>query len=160
MTDAAMSPVKPRVLGSPEQTVVELIDANKGAKKAAHVVERSKTVIYAWTDADAGRPVPYWAIRELTAASRCTAAAEDLAALAGAMIVPALPEVQGELGRIIAATVKETCEAATKAVDVGADGVITPTESHDAEREAIEAIHALSGWVEYLRMRRRVHNQE
>ncbi len=85
----SFKPYKPREYASTKDVVTRLIDQAGGIKRAAFVLERSPTQTLAYSDPATADQISFDQVRHLVAATDAIAAAEDLAALAGGVFLPA-----------------------------------------------------------------------
>ena len=157
---AAIHPTKPRNPHTRHAAYLVLVEAVGGFKEAAYILGRSESLVHAWGDPDSGREPPVWAVEALTIAAESPAMVEHLAKLIGAMVVPAAPEMDGELGRSLAATMKELAEGISAAADAMVDGIVTPAENRCIRQEFAEADVAARLTIRLLDLDYRAHNQE
>jgi hypothetical protein len=129
--------MKVREPGSTKDVVTRTVE-QAGAKRAAFLLDRSKTTVYAYGDPDEPDQISFDQMRRLVAGSRATAPAEDLASLAGGFFVPG--EIEEDcLHKLAARSVKEWGEAIAAIFAACQD----PARRSDALRELDEAMRAV-----------------
>ena len=79
---------KPRQPGTTKEVVSQLIEQAGGPKRAAVSIGVEIAQAYAFTDPAQNKEIKYDQVRRLVLATGATAAAEDLAALAGGVFIP------------------------------------------------------------------------
>jgi hypothetical protein len=118
----AFRPMKPRASGSTKDVVTRLVDESGGLKEAAFRLERGVSVVAAYTDPDHPQHINYDQVRRLTG-PESTAAAEDLASLAGGVFLP-LVGVECTFQQAIAASAIEQGELVAAVIQAQQDGRI------------------------------------
>ena len=113
-------PTKPRLYGTEEAVVADLIGDAGGAKQAAHAIGRSPTQVYAYSDPDAPDRIVYGDVRRLVELSGSLAPAEDLAALAGGYVT-AVEASDASLEALLAQGEREHGEAMARLIGLFGD---------------------------------------
>lgn len=115
-------PYKPRTPGSTKAVVKELINQSGGIDAAALILDRSTTSVQAYSDHNAEQGISFDQVRRLTLSkNRPTAAAEDLALLAGGVFVP-LGDPKECFHSLAAHSAREYGEFASVMLDALRDG--------------------------------------
>jgi hypothetical protein len=84
----AFKPVKERPYGEPKSVVAALFEEAGGVPAVMELLELSRTRVYALADPDSSNEISYARVARLTEATGATAAAKDLAYLAGGIFMP------------------------------------------------------------------------
>lgn len=84
----AFKPVKERPYGEPKAVVAQLFEEAGGVPAVMEYLELSRTRVYALADPDSSNDISYARVAKLTEATGATAAAKDLAFLAGGIFMP------------------------------------------------------------------------
>jgi uncharacterized protein with von Willebrand factor type A (vWA) domain len=84
----AFKPVKERPYGDPKSVVAALFEEAGGVPAVMELLELSRTRVYALADPDASNEISYSRVAKLTEVTGATAAAKDLAYLAGGIFMP------------------------------------------------------------------------
>lgn len=124
----AFNPRVPARYDTDKQVVDELLNQLGGVKRAMVVLGLGKTETYEL--AQESRPderATYLQVRQLTAAGG-TAAAEDLAHLAGGVFLP-LPKGEGALAGLTADMLRQHGETAAVLMQAMLDGHVSPAEA-------------------------------
>lgn len=84
----AFKPVKARPYGEAKAVVARLFEEAGGVPAVMELLELSRTRVYALADPDSSNDISYTRVAKLTEATGATAAAKDLAFLAGGIFMP------------------------------------------------------------------------
>lgn len=84
----AFKPVKARPYGEAKAVVAQLFEEAGGVPAVMELLELSRTRVYALADPDSTNDISYARVAKLTEATGATAAAKDLAFLAGGIFMP------------------------------------------------------------------------
>lgn len=119
-------PTKPRPYATTKDVIARLVGEAGGVKRVAFTLDRSETQVYAYTDPQEQHQANYDQVRRLTSPD-ATAAAEDLAALAGGIFVPGAASTQS-LNDLGATASEEFGKAAAALFRALSDNKITHDE--------------------------------
>lgn len=140
----SFNPVKPRDHGSPKAAVAALFAECGGIKRVAVLLPGAKkSQLYGYTDPGDDAEIRYVQVAALTRPG-CTAAAEYLAHLAGAVLLP-IGDVDGPcVVQLSAAAARQHGEAIARVVEAMADGRMSAAEARGALPELDDALRALA----------------
>lgn len=120
-------PTKPRPYATTKDVIARLVGESGGVKRVSFTLDRSETQVYAYTDPQEQHQANYDQVRRLTSPD-ATAAAEDLAALAGGIFVPGGAASRQSLHDLGAAASEEFGKAAAALFRALSDNRITHDE--------------------------------
>jgi hypothetical protein len=134
---------RPATYGTDMAVIEAIFEQIGGVKRAMPVLGLEKSAVYL-LKASAGQ-ASYLQVRQLTAAGS-TAAAEDLAHLAGGIFVP-LPKGEGRLAGLTVEMVRESGEATATLMEALLDRKVTASEAPGA----MQALDELSTVIAAIR---------
>lgn len=141
MTRRAFAPVKPVDPELPKAAVRRLVDQAGGAARAAIVIGRAPSTVYAYADPQASDEMTYAQVAALTG-PKTPAGAEHLATLAHGVFLP-MPPADTEIGELTAESIVQHGDAVAEVVRAMCDGKMGDDERPSAIVEIDEAIRAL-----------------
>lgn len=139
---AAFRPYKARPYFSTKDVVTRLLDEAGGIKRAAHILDRSPTQTTAYSDPGTADEITYDMVRRLVDSTGATAAAEDLAALAGGIFVPISHE-SGALEDLVAHSSREWGEFVALIISAHCAGKLSKLKRAEVLRELDSLIRTL-----------------
>ena len=144
---SGFKPTKPRPAGCMQAALTRGIDQLGGLPEAAEIIQRSTNWLYTAADPDVERrkkaTLSYEEARMMSRAG-ATALAEDLALLAGCLLLPPIPPTAPcALQSALASYAKESGEALSEIIQRAADGVFDRRDAQAALKEIDEALRAL-----------------
>ena len=133
-------PTKPVAYNSTKSVVRSVVNSADGPKQvASRLGIRREARIYEFTDPDCDAQISFDAVRKLTTPTN-RAAAEDLAALAGCVLMP-ITKPNDPVNELVADSVRETAEFVCIILRPHADSY---TDRQAKLRELDDAIRALA----------------
>jgi hypothetical protein len=133
---------KQRDYGTTKDIVTRLVDEAGGVKRAAFLLGRAVSRVYELCDPAREDQMSFEAVRKLTEFTGATAAAEDLAALAGGVFMP-IEIDDGDLSRLAADKAHEHGRVTTQLFVALGDGNISPDEARDLLKHVDVELRAL-----------------
>jgi hypothetical protein len=133
---------KQRDYGTTKDIVTRLVDEAGGVKRAAFLLGRAVSRVYELCDPAREDQMSFEAVRKLTEFTGATAAAEDLAALAGGVFMP-IEIDDGDLSRLAADKAHEHGRVTTQLFVALGDGNISPDEARDLLKQVDVELRAL-----------------
>jgi hypothetical protein len=133
---------KQRDYGTTKDIVTRLVDEAGGVKRAAFLLGRAVSRVYELCDPAREDQMSFEAVRKLTEFTGATAAAEDLAALAGGVFMP-IEIDDGDLSRLAADKAHEHGRVTTQLFVAMGDGKVTPEEARDLLKQVDSEMRAL-----------------
>lgn len=133
---------KQRDYGTTKDIVTRLVDEAGGVKRAAFLLERAVSRVYELCDPACPDQMSYDFVRKLSEFCGSTAAAEDLAALAGGVFMPIAID-DGDLPHIAADKAHEHGRVTTQLFVAMGDGKVTPDEARELLKQIDGELRAL-----------------
>ncbi|WP_159728338.1 phage regulatory CII family protein [Methylosinus sp. Ce-a6] len=133
---------KQRDYGTTKDIVTRLVDEAGGVKRSAFLLERAVSRLYELCDPASPDHMSYDFVRKLTEFCGATAAAEDLAALAGGVFMP-IEIGDGDLPHIAADKAHEHGRVTTQLFVAMGDGDVSASEARDLLKQVDDELRAL-----------------
>lgn len=133
--------LKPREYASTKDVVSRLYDEAGGLKRVAHVLERGLSQAAAYADPAETAQISFDQVRRVTSPA-ATAAAEDLAALAGGAFVPG-ELAEGSLTELFARSAEEWGQVVAEVMRAYGDGHLCARDRERIHREVDDVCRAL-----------------
>lgn len=133
---------KVREYGSTKDIVTRLFEQAGGAARVAALLNRKLPRVYEFCDPQSDPEIHFKDVRVITEFTGATAAAEDLAALAGGVFMPIVID-DGALPRIAADKAHEHGRVTTQLFVALGDGSVSATEARELLKQVDSELRAL-----------------
>lgn len=145
----AYHPTKPRDHGTTKAVVARLIDDAGGAKRAAFIVDRAASQVYAYADPDVDAQMTLDMARRLASASGSRALADDAANIAGGVFMPIAVDDE-EVTKLAAQRAHEHGRVTAQLFVSLQDSNVSSAEALDLIRRVDDELRALVGLRAHL----------